>query len=147
MSITKILLVLISCSLALSVSLEAHEGDQYTGIAETIKAPRNISDVWKEIKGKERQLEQLIRAGQFDEAHKVGFKIRYLTLALYEKSRGLSHINIDKVHASVDEIEQIANRLSQYGNSKDREKIEIEFAELQQVLQTMKEMYNRIPSS
>ncbi len=138
---SKIILALLVSLFLSSTMILAHEGEHEgmkmdSGMAmDTKDMPGDISGIWKQIKSHEEHLSQVIETNQLDQVHEVAFMIRDLSKALYEKSKGVSPSEPDKMKPLVDQISQIADLLDQYGDAGDKAKTQEQFSRLQQVLQ------------
>ncbi len=144
---SKIFLAFVVTMLLGSTMILAHEGEHEgmkmdSGMAmDSKETSGDISDIWKEIKGHEEHLGQVIETNQLDQVHEVAFIIRDLTKALYEKSKSISSVKEAKLKVSVDEVSKIADRLDQYGDARDKAKTEEWFTKLQETLGAIEKQF------
>ncbi len=139
---TMILAALIfSFSIMPAMAHETHEKHDEMQEAKELEKSGNVPDILKEIKEHEGHLQMLVQNGQLDQVHEVAFTIRDLSKSLYEKSKGVSPSEPDKMKLLVDQISQIADSLDQYGDAGDKEKTQEQFEKLQKTLGAIEKQF------
>jgi len=126
---------------ALSLPSLASEGGHHDEGRESLRVPETASEIWHAIKDYEKELNEMIEAGELGGVHRIAFKIRDLAKELREKVTYLVPGKMAKVRSSVDRIADVAVLLDQYGDAGDRHNTEIQYTRLVKLLQYLEMQY------
>ncbi len=102
---------------------------------------REAASVWREVRKSAAELDETIKAGNWNEVHAAAFAIRDRVVTLPYKSEGLSAASRKKLDQQVRTVAGIATLLDKHGDAKNAPAVRAQQVRLKQTLAAIERLY------
>ncbi len=99
------------------------------------------SATWTKIQAAKAELDKIIAAKELSKVHEAAFKVRDIVKTLPAESSGLPADKMATLNTQVKNVEQLAGKLDESGDSKNLKATQDNQAGLNDTLDTIKELY------
>ena len=139
-----LLAVALAGSLAGTMSVLAHDGEEHDKKGATAAIPSTVTLIWQSVDKETDETAKAIQTGALGDLHHHAFAIRDLVAALPERSKDLPAAKLEKIKADGKFVATLAGRLDAAGDSNNKAASVSNFEKLKEVLKSIRSNYPEV---